>query len=124
MFPGVEYTEPSIALSENVRNYEIKEYQYYVLPSFHGHASEDPLPFLHEFYTILQGFPLHGLTLDELKLRLGIAFFESTEKVVDHTSDNIEKVPSLTSEQFDRMEELDNENVVVEGFALILTLRN
>ncbi|GAA0151576.1 hypothetical protein LIER_10271 [Lithospermum erythrorhizon] len=51
--------------------------------------------------------------------RFGTAFYESTQKVVDYTGDNTEKVPSLSTEQFGTMKELDNESVVVEGFDLI-----
>ena len=69
MFPSEVCTDPPIVLTEKVRNYEMKSYQFDMLPSFHGDTCEDPLAFLRDFYKVVHCFPLHGLTEDELKLR-------------------------------------------------------
>ena len=37
-----------------------------MLPSFNDFPSDDPLSFIREFYSVVQTFPLHGITKDDL----------------------------------------------------------
>ncbi|MBM1019735.1 retrotransposon gag family protein, partial [Escherichia coli] len=63
-------TSPScIVLNNAARNYELKHIHFHMLPSFHGIASEDPLTFMRDFYSIIQTFPLQDLTEDQLRMR-------------------------------------------------------
>ena len=67
--PVVEASPSCIVLPAVARNYELKSQHYNILPSFHGMASEDPLNFIREFYSIVQTFPLSNLTEEQLRLR-------------------------------------------------------
>ena len=67
--PVVESSPSCITLPTAARNYELKTLHFNMLPSFHGMASEDPLNFIRDFYSIIQSFPLSNLTEDQLKMR-------------------------------------------------------
>ena len=67
--PVIGVSPSCIWLSPAVRNYEVKNIHFTMLPSFHGLPSKDPLTFLREFSTTIQTFPLHGLMEDELRMR-------------------------------------------------------
>ena len=58
-----------LVLTEAARNYELKGFHYNMLPTFLGHANEDPLTFIRTFYATVEHFPLHTLTEDQLRMR-------------------------------------------------------
>ena len=71
-----EYARPIIGtvvsyiqLSEAARNYELKNVQFTMLPSFYGIPNEDPLIFIWDFYATVLTFPLQGLTENQLRMR-------------------------------------------------------
>ena len=71
-----EYAQPIIStamsciqLGEAAWNYELKNFHFTMLPSFHGIPNEDPLIFIRDFYVTVQTFPLQGLTKDQLRMR-------------------------------------------------------
>ena len=51
-----------IRLSDGVRNYQSKTIHFNILPALHGLANEDPLSFIREFYSMVQTFPLNGVS--------------------------------------------------------------
>ena len=67
--PVIGTIASNIVLGKAVRNYDLKNIHYNMLPSFHGMPSEDPLSFMRDFYSTLQTFPLHGLNEDQLRMR-------------------------------------------------------
>ncbi|KAL5781231.1 hypothetical protein ACOSP7_006260 [Xanthoceras sorbifolium] len=56
--PFIENSPSCILLDELSRNYELKNIHFNMLPFFHRAASEDPLTFMREFYSIITTFPL------------------------------------------------------------------
>ncbi|KAL5789649.1 hypothetical protein ACOSQ2_004537 [Xanthoceras sorbifolium] len=56
--PVIETSPSCILLDELSRNYELKNIHFNMLPFFHGPASEDPLTFMREFYSLIMTFPL------------------------------------------------------------------
>ncbi|KAL5840746.1 hypothetical protein ACOSQ4_013354 [Xanthoceras sorbifolium] len=56
--PIIEASPSCILLDELSRNYELKNIHFNMLPFFYGTASEDPLTFMREFYSIITTFPL------------------------------------------------------------------
>ena len=55
-----------ILLSEGVRNYELKMIHFTMLPSYPGLPNDDPLSSICEFYSVVQTFPLHRITKDDV----------------------------------------------------------
>ncbi|KAL5834414.1 hypothetical protein ACOSQ4_013911 [Xanthoceras sorbifolium] len=67
--PVIETSPSCILLDEMSRNYELKNIHFNMLPYFHGAASEDPLTFMREFYSIITTFPLQRLSEEQLRMR-------------------------------------------------------
>ena len=70
-----------IQLGEAVRNYEMKNVHFTMLPSFYGIPNEDPLIFIRDFYATMQTFPLQGLTEDQLSMRCFLYTLKDKAKV-------------------------------------------
>ncbi|KAL5749711.1 hypothetical protein ACOSP7_024314 [Xanthoceras sorbifolium] len=68
VLPIIEKSPSCILLDDLSRNYELKNIHFNMLPSFYGHATEDPLTFMREFYNTIYSFPLQRLF--ELQLRM------------------------------------------------------
>ncbi|KAL5835459.1 hypothetical protein ACOSQ4_014956 [Xanthoceras sorbifolium] len=67
--PVIETSPSCILLDEMSRNYELKNIHFNMLPFFHGAASEDPLTFMWEFYSIITTFPLQRLSEEQRRMR-------------------------------------------------------
>ncbi|KAL5855361.1 hypothetical protein ACOSQ4_005163 [Xanthoceras sorbifolium] len=67
--PVIETSPSWILLDELSRNYELKNIHFNMLSFFDGAASEDPLTFMREFYSIITTFPLQRLSEDQLRMR-------------------------------------------------------
>ncbi|KAL5846151.1 hypothetical protein ACOSQ3_009675 [Xanthoceras sorbifolium] len=67
--PVIETSLSCILLDEMFRNYELKNIHFNMLPFFHGAASEVPLTFMREFYSIITTFPLQRLSEEQLRMR-------------------------------------------------------
>ena len=51
-------------------NFELKSGQIHLLPTFHGHASEDPHKHLKELHVVCTSMKPTGVTEDQIKLRV------------------------------------------------------
>ena len=51
-------------------NFELKSGQIHLLPTFHGHASEDPHKNLKELHVVCTSMKPTGVTEDQIKLRI------------------------------------------------------
>ncbi|CAH9108666.1 unnamed protein product [Cuscuta epithymum] len=67
--PVVAATPSCITLSEEARDYELRQSYFNAMPQFHGLLGENPLNFITEFYGFIQGIPRNGLAEDQLKLK-------------------------------------------------------
>ncbi|CAH9100168.1 unnamed protein product [Cuscuta epithymum] len=67
--PVVAATPSCITLSEEARDYELRQSYFNAMPQFHGLLGENPLNFITEFYEFIQGIPRNGLAEDQLKLK-------------------------------------------------------
>lgn len=66
--PTIATNLSCIWLSNVARNYVIKNFHLHILLTFNGLGTKDALGFLREFHTIIQLFPLNGLSVEELRL--------------------------------------------------------
>lgn len=70
MFKVINDTNTTIIKLSNVAwNYELRNIQFSMLPSFYGLANEDPLSFIRDFYSIIQTFFLDIPNKDQLIMR-------------------------------------------------------
>ncbi|KAI5351520.1 hypothetical protein L3X38_004411 [Prunus dulcis] len=51
-----------ILLPTEARNYNLKSSHFHMLPSFYGLPNEDPLAHIKEFYNVVSGLPLQGVS--------------------------------------------------------------
>ncbi|CAL9019018.1 unnamed protein product, partial [Prunus brigantina] len=58
-----------ILLSIEARNYDLKSSHFHMLPSFYGLPNEDPLAHIKEFYNVVSGLPLQGVSEANLRMR-------------------------------------------------------
>ncbi|CAN6567556.1 unnamed protein product [Malus baccata var. baccata] len=59
-----------ILLSTEARNYDLKSSHFHMLPSFYGIPNEDPLAHVKEFYNVVSGLPLQGVSEANLRMRV------------------------------------------------------
>lgn len=59
----------TIQLDEVAQNYELRKNHFSLLPIFHGLTNEDFMPFINDFYSKIQTFPLGVLLEDQLRMR-------------------------------------------------------
>ncbi|KAI5328170.1 hypothetical protein L3X38_027566 [Prunus dulcis] len=58
-----------ILLPTEARNYDLKSSHLHMLPSFYGLPNEDPLAHIKEFYNVVSGLPLQGVSEANLRMR-------------------------------------------------------
>ncbi|CAL9000990.1 unnamed protein product [Prunus brigantina] len=68
--PVIPNSPSCILLPTEARNYELKSSHFHVLPSFYGLPNEDPLSHIKEFYNVVSGLPLQGVSEANLRMRV------------------------------------------------------
>ncbi|KAI5313224.1 hypothetical protein L3X38_042398 [Prunus dulcis] len=58
-----------ILLPTEARNYDLKASHFHMLPSFYGLPNEDPLARIKEFYNVVSGLPLQGVSEVNMRMR-------------------------------------------------------
>ncbi|VVA32707.1 PREDICTED: LOW QUALITY PROTEIN, partial [Prunus dulcis] len=59
-----------ILLPTEARNYDLKSSHLHMLPSFYGLPNEDPLAHIKEFYNVVSGLPLQGVSEANMRMRV------------------------------------------------------
>ncbi|XP_020421297.1 uncharacterized protein LOC109949626 [Prunus persica] len=72
--PVIPNSPSCILLPTEARNYDLKSSHFHMLPSFYGLPNEDPLAHIKEFYNVVSGLPLQGVT--EANMRMRVASLE------------------------------------------------
>ncbi|CAL9024880.1 unnamed protein product, partial [Prunus brigantina] len=67
--PIIPDSPSCILLSIEARNYDLKSSHFHMLPSFYGLPNEDPLAHIKEFYNVVSGLPLQGVSEANLRMR-------------------------------------------------------
>ncbi|CAL8993232.1 unnamed protein product [Prunus brigantina] len=67
--PVIPDSPSCILLSIEARNYDLKSSHFHMLPSFYGLPNEDPLAHIKEFYNVVSGLPLQGVSEANLRMR-------------------------------------------------------
>ncbi|KAM2960454.1 hypothetical protein FF1_030149 [Malus domestica] len=68
--PIIPNSPSCILLSTEARNYDLKSSHFHMLPSFYGIPNEDPLAHVKEFYNVVSGLPLQGVSEANLRMRV------------------------------------------------------
>ncbi|CAL8112282.1 unnamed protein product [Prunus armeniaca] len=68
--PVIPNSPSCILLPTEARNYELKSSHFHMLPSFYGLPNEDPLSHIKEFYNVVSGLPLQGVSEANLRMRV------------------------------------------------------
>ncbi|KAI5335268.1 hypothetical protein L3X38_025401 [Prunus dulcis] len=68
--PVIPNSPSCILLPTEARNYDLKSSHFHMLPSFYGLPNEDPLAHIKEFYNVVSGLPLQGVTEANLRMRV------------------------------------------------------
>ncbi|CAL8993219.1 unnamed protein product, partial [Prunus brigantina] len=68
--PIIPNSPSCILLPTEARNYELKSSHFHMLPSFYGLPNEDPLSHIKEFYNVVSGLPLQGVSEANLRMRV------------------------------------------------------
>ncbi|CAL2239421.1 unnamed protein product [Prunus armeniaca] len=68
--PVIPNLPSCILLPTEARNYELKSSHFHMLPSFYGLPNEDPLSHIKEFYNVVSGLPLQGVSEANLRMRV------------------------------------------------------
>ncbi|KAI5343486.1 hypothetical protein L3X38_011362 [Prunus dulcis] len=68
--PVIPNSPSCILLPTEARNYDLKSSHFHMLPSFYGLPNEDPLAHIKEFYDVVSGLPLQGVTEANLRMRV------------------------------------------------------
>ncbi|CAL9012109.1 unnamed protein product [Prunus brigantina] len=68
--PVIPNSPSCILLPTEARNYELKSSYFHMLPSFYGLPNEDPLSHIKEFYNVVSGLPLQGVSEANLRMRI------------------------------------------------------
>ncbi|KAI5343429.1 hypothetical protein L3X38_011305 [Prunus dulcis] len=68
--PVIPNSPSCILLPTEARNYDLKSSYFHMLPSFYGLPNEDPLAHIKEFYNVVSGLPLQGVTEANLRMRV------------------------------------------------------
>ncbi|CAL8993312.1 unnamed protein product [Prunus brigantina] len=67
--PIIPDSPSCILLSIEARNYDLKSSHFHMLPSFYGLPNEDPLAHIKEFYNVVSGLPLQGVSEANPRMR-------------------------------------------------------
>ncbi|CAN6576807.1 unnamed protein product [Malus baccata var. baccata] len=68
--PIIPNSPSCILLSTEARNYDLKSSHFHMLPSFYGIPNEDPLAHVKEFYNVVSGLRLQGVSEANLRMRV------------------------------------------------------
>ncbi|KAI5335297.1 hypothetical protein L3X38_025430 [Prunus dulcis] len=68
--PVIPNSPSCILLPTKARNYDLKSSHFHMLPSFYGLTNEDPLAHIKEFYNVVSGLPLQGVSEANLTMRV------------------------------------------------------
>nr|XP_028944591.1 LOW QUALITY PROTEIN: uncharacterized protein LOC114819587 [Malus domestica] len=68
--PIIPNSPSCILLPTEARNYDLKSSHFHMLPSFYGLPNEDPLAHVKEFYNVVSGLPLQGVSEANLRMRV------------------------------------------------------
>ncbi|CAN6570907.1 unnamed protein product [Malus baccata var. baccata] len=68
--PIIPNSPSCILLSTEARNYDLKSSHFHMMPSFYGIPNEDPLAHVKEFYNVVSGLPLQGVSEANLRMRV------------------------------------------------------
>ncbi|KAI5338466.1 hypothetical protein L3X38_017737 [Prunus dulcis] len=68
--PVIPNSPSCILLPTKARNYDLKSSHFHMLPSFYGLPKEDPLAHIKEFYNVVSGLPLQGVSEANLRMRV------------------------------------------------------
>ncbi|CAL9005428.1 unnamed protein product, partial [Prunus brigantina] len=64
-----DYAQPVIPNSPSCIFYDLKSSHFHMLPSFYSLPNEDPLAHIKEFYNVVSGLPLQGVSEANLRMR-------------------------------------------------------
>ncbi|KAB2632567.1 hypothetical protein D8674_028814 [Pyrus ussuriensis x Pyrus communis] len=68
--PIIPNSPSCILLPAEARNYDLKSSHFHMFPSFYGLPNEDPLAHIKEFYNVVSGLPLQGVSEANLRMRV------------------------------------------------------
>ncbi|CAL2259889.1 unnamed protein product [Prunus armeniaca] len=68
--PVIPNSPSCILLPTEAKNYELKSSHFHMLPSFYGLPNEDPLSHIKEFYNVVSGLPMQGVSEANLRMRV------------------------------------------------------
>ncbi|KAB2625957.1 hypothetical protein D8674_017617 [Pyrus ussuriensis x Pyrus communis] len=68
--PIIPNSPSCILLPTEARNYDLKSSHFHMFPSFYGLPNEDPLAHIKEFYNVVSGLPLQGVSEANLRMRV------------------------------------------------------
>ncbi|CAN6566345.1 unnamed protein product [Malus baccata var. baccata] len=68
--PIIPNSPSCILLPTEARNYDLKSSHFHMLSSFYGLPNEDPLAHVKEFYNVVSGLPLQGVSEANLRMRV------------------------------------------------------
>ncbi|CAL8993193.1 unnamed protein product, partial [Prunus brigantina] len=76
--PLEDYAQPVIPnsplcillLPTEARNYDLKSSHFHMLSSFYGLPNKDPLAHIKEFYSVVSGLPLQGVSEANMRMRV------------------------------------------------------